>query len=164
MNDGGDEVGEDAGAIADLIAVNFAFPGGAAVDELVAEHVEAVKEDAGEGDGIFGGERVLGGAFAAVESPFPFCFAEPAVVEVPEVVADVGVINKEPDFAGVVGPDHVVDEIFVIDPDEAGKEVLKGSFFAKVAPFPDFLGINRIESDPEEDEFGVELVGLIGGF
>ena len=45
------------------------------MDELVAQHVEPVKENSGEGYGILLSQREPGGAAAAVEPPLPFgCF------------------------------------------------------------------------------------------
>ena len=63
---------QDAGTIADLGAVYLAVPGGTAVEELVAEHIEAVEQDAAEDEGVLLCQGTLGRPLAGLETLFPF--------------------------------------------------------------------------------------------
>ena len=76
VDDNGDHGLQDAGTIADLGAVDLAVPGGTAVEELVAEHIEAIKKDAAEDEGVFLCQGTLGRPLAGLETLFPFRFVE----------------------------------------------------------------------------------------
>ena len=65
-------VHQNTGGVADLGAVDLAVPGGAAVEELVAEHIEAVEQDAAEDEGVLLCQGTLGRPLAGLETLFPF--------------------------------------------------------------------------------------------
>ena len=108
----GDKFLQDTGSIPNLVAVHFAFPGCTAMNELVAQHIKAVKQNTDKYGGVFFSQGLFCELPALLKFTLPLIFSQPTVMVVPEVAGYILVVNKEPDFTGVILPDNVVIKLF----------------------------------------------------
>lgn len=93
----GDQVGHDVGAAGDLVAVGGALPGGAAVDELVAEGVEAVEEFGQDAVGAHLADGAVGAGLGVAEAVLPGGLVDGAFFVVPEGLEHVLVVQEAAD-------------------------------------------------------------------
>jgi hypothetical protein len=102
VDEHGHEHGEQVGAVANLDAVDAAFPGGAAVHELVAQDVEAVEDFREEEGDAPMGKVAQGVCLVLVEAPPPLGVSRVAgdgPLSFPEGLEHVGVLNDRADGA-----------------------------------------------------------------
>lgn len=153
---------EQARAVAQLLAVDLAVPGGAAMDQLVAQGVEAVEHDREEQGGVAARQRHAGRALRAVEALLPFGLGEPAVPVLPEQVEDIGIVEQGADAGGEFLPDEAVDQLIPVEVAELLEEVHERGLVGGPLAVVGFLGVGGIEGDPQEDEAAIGVLRLLG--
>lgn len=130
------------------------------MEELVAQHVEAVGQDHEHGEGVLLRERAVGGEAAAPEVPAPRVLVEAAGLVLPETVEHKLVVQQQPGGARVGRPDERVDQPVPVGVDDALQEFLEEPPLRVGAAVRDFVGIGRVEGDSQEDEAGVRVLLL----
>lgn len=94
LDDERDEFAQEVPAVSDLIAVDGAVPGGAAMHELVSQRVKAAQHDAEHAGRIALSECLSRGLVGVGEVPGPFRLGEFAVFKIPEILIDVPVVEQ----------------------------------------------------------------------
>src|SRR5690606_8428043 len=162
LNDQRHQLAQQAGAIAQLLAIDRTVPGGAAMDKLVTQGVQAVEQHTEKRRGIAAGQCQLCGFLAAGEALLPGGLVDLAALVIPEALEHVGVVQQHADAAGELLPDQRVDALFLIQRTKLLQEGLEGFLFRQPSPLVDLGGVGGVESDPEEDETAIEVIGLFG--
>lgn len=81
---------------------------------------------------------------------------------IPEALEHVGIVQQHADAAGELLPDQCIDAHFLIQRTKLLQEGLEGFLFRKPSLLVDLGGVGGVESDPEEDETAIEVIGLFG--
>ena len=149
---GGDKGGEDAARIFELAAVGGAGKGCAAVDDLVAQGVEAVEQHDQHAIGILCRQRGVRFLFGAGKSVLPRRLADFAVVKIPKGLEGVAVVQQRADAAGVGLPHQLVQQPFFVQTAHGLQKLPKIAALGRQGAAVDFLGIGGVESNPQRDK------------
>src|SRR5690606_4419055 len=108
------ETVQNGGTVANLVPVHLAFPGGAAVYQLVAQHVEPVEEYREDQRRVAAMERSADHLHAAAETFLPILVTRDTVLVFPERRIDIPVVQEKPDLLREPVPHGVVDPVVAI--------------------------------------------------
>src|SRR5690606_20038405 len=132
----------------------------AAVDQLVAQHVQSIKQHAENKQSLLSEQRRPHAPLAALEALLPILVTRHAVVMAPERLEHVAVGQQRLDGLGETLPDGIVNGSFRIIPYNLAEIVLKAGALAHTHGFGSVVAISRIECDPVEDELRIRVVRL----
>ena len=96
INEDGHEKGEDRGAVADLSAVDATVPGRATMDELIAQYVKPIENEAEYALGISALDCLRESTRGGLEAFLPIVESSDPVVVLPERIEDVAVVHQQP--------------------------------------------------------------------
>ncbi len=99
------------GAVAQLLAVDLAGPSGAAVDQLVAQGVEAVENHRQQHVRVAAGQRIVRRFFGAGKALLPFGCIDAAALVLPKHLIHVGVVEQNANAPRKLAPDQPVDAL-----------------------------------------------------
>lgn len=142
-----------------LHPVGAAAPGGAAVDQLVAQHVEAVQHDGEQGGGVVAHHRVQRTFLRGCEAGFPRVAGVVLAHGAPEGFEDELVVDQYADRAAELAEQGVVQLPVGVERDQVLDEPAHLLTFLLLEA--EFAGIGGIEGDPQEDVAGVVVVRLL---
>src|SRR5690606_31586367 len=127
--------------------------GCAAMDELVAKDVEAVKNKAENACGIPGLKCLGEGSDGGIETRLPVFIPIDPIVVLPKRIEHEPVVHEEPDGAGEPLPQGLVDLLLLVQRDKLAEEIQKGRAFTRCDRLElALVGIGRIEGNPEKQE------------
>ena len=158
-----DQLPQQVRPLLHLAAVDAAVPGGAAVDDLVAQRVEAVEHDAEHLERVLLAQRVVGRGPAPLEARLPVLRARPAIVEIPERLVHVAVVDQHPHRGREFPPQQLVEPLLLVALDQPTEEGPEQALLGEVLPVVDLIGIGRVEGDPQEHEASIIVLRLLLG-
>lgn len=97
-------------AVANLIPVDFALPGGSTMNQLVAQNIEAVEENPDKDNCILYRQSFLSHRTALVKFLNPLFLCQPAIMEIPETTRHILIVDEEADLTGVIFPDNIITD------------------------------------------------------
>lgn len=109
LDDQRHQLAQQAGAITQLLTIDRAVLGSAAVDKLVAQGVQAIEQHAQQRRGIATGQRLLRRALAAGETLLLGALVDLSALVIPEALEYIRVVQQHADAAGELLPDQCVD-------------------------------------------------------
>src|SRR5690554_4905782 len=159
-DDGRHHLAHDVVGVAQLLAVDRAAPGGAAVDQLVAKGVETLEDDAQHRAGVVVGQRRMGSLARRGKACFPVLAAGQTVLVVPVGLEDVAVVEQHADRPGVAAPNQLVEVVVAIQLTQALQELSQQPTLGH-AHLAQVVGVGGIEGDPQEDEAAILVIALL---
>ena len=134
---------EQVGTILQLFAIDRAVPGRTAMDQLVAQGIEAVKHHPQQLWGVAAG-KCQGRHFLALCQPlFPLGFAYLAAVIIPEALQHKRGVQQYADTARELLPDQLLDMLVFIQVAQFLQKAFEGLLFGEATIVIDFSGISR---------------------
>ena len=161
-DDHGNEFAQQTSAITQLVAVDLATPRRTTVDQLIAQRVEAIEHDREQRGRIAAGECGLRRLLRAGEPIPPLLFTDPATLELPKQMKNVGVVEQRADAAGELLPDQVVNALAGVEIAEFLEKSCERDLVGRAVTVVKFLRVSSIEGDPQKDEFAVHILRLLG--
>jgi hypothetical protein len=143
-----DQLAEQVRTITQLRPVDVAIPGCTAMNQLVAQGVNAVKHHPQHLRRIAVGQRHLGTALAAKQALFPLHFSDLTVLEVPETLEYVGVIQQRTDTAGELRLHQLFDQVPGVQRAELLQKNLERLLLGQPILLIYIRGIGRVKGNP----------------
>ena len=168
---GGDKGGEDVARVFELAAVGGAGKGCAAVDNLVAQGVEAVEQHGEHAIGILCRQRGVRFLFGAGKSVLPRRLADFAVVKIPKGLEGVAVVQQGADAARIGLPNQLIEQPFLVQAAHGLQKLPEIAALRGHRMPVDFIGVGGVKGNPQGDKAEIQTFAvfrrplrLCGGF
>lgn len=115
IDDEGNNFGEESDAVVDLLAIDFAGVGGAAVDDLIAQDVESIHDDADDLQRVVAHQGGECGFFGIVERHLPSIRAVVFAHGAPERIEQIAIVDEGANGTGEALEQKLMDAARGID-------------------------------------------------
>ena len=144
---------------ANLRAVHTTVPGRPSVNELIAQNIEPVEDEAQDACTIACLEGLREGAGRGLEAILPILEPVNPIVVLPKGIEDIPVFHEHPNRAGKSLPQRLVDALVFIKSDQSPEIIYKGCAFPWGYRLKFLLvGIGGVERNPEENEARIVIL------
>src|SRR5690606_31864289 len=137
QNDHRHQLAEQVGTVTQLVPVDAAVPGSAAMHDLVAQGIDSIEQDPKYGGCVAVGQCELCGSPAVGKALGPLLLGDLAILVVPEALEHIGVVQQCADTAGELGPHQILDQILFVQCTELVEKCLEGGLLGKTELFID---------------------------
>lgn len=159
VNEDRHEAAENGSAITDLVAIDPAIPGSAAVYQLVAKDVEPIKHRCQNARRITAAQCRRGSPLAFRQPFLPVSIAWLTVEVTPERRKDILVVEKQADLLGEARPDSVINPMPGVQLNQGVEIGLEGTPFTRTISL-DMCRVCGIEAYPQQDEPNIGVVSF----